>query len=103
MINELMESSKMAEKCPLPSLPSDQTTLCLSCKPSPAHSGLGRSDLFGNDLDIPGSPISMSSAPTSPTPDPYQDDNLLSLPTKVKELSADLVTHGPNEKRYGFP
>ncbi|KAH6710614.1 SNF2 family N-terminal domain-containing protein [Leptodontidium sp. MPI-SDFR-AT-0119] len=99
MIDDLVGGSQRRKQGVPPNSEISLSTLCLECRPQPVHCGFGRQDLAMGDLDIPDSPMSTG---LSPTPEVCQDYTIMSMPTKIKELAADLVSHGSNEKSVVF-
>lgn len=98
IFHDLVGDSQVSrlDVAPAPGIsPSD---LCTECRPSATKCTLERLDHLSVDLDHPNSPMSMGSSP-APSVDREQDELLLSMPTKVKELVADLVSHALEEKR----
>ncbi|PVH71620.1 hypothetical protein DL98DRAFT_471471 [Cadophora sp. DSE1049] len=91
-------------ECSQPEIGSDQPTICPSCRPRPNLFTAERASLCTGELRVPDSPMSMASPSVgpSPTPEISQDNNLLSMPTKIKELLTDLTTHGFDEKSVVF-
>ncbi|KAG4433796.1 hypothetical protein IFR05_010710 [Cadophora sp. M221] len=99
MIDDLAGGSQRRKQGLLPNSENGVSTLCLGCRPQLLNCGFGRQDLSTGDLDMPDSPMSTE---LSPTPDVCQDHTLLYMPTKIKELAADLVSRGANEKSVVF-
>ena len=100
LVEDFMEDQFSADQPPCHNVHNNHQPLCGSCEFESVDSVLEPAS-SAHRLDLPRSPVSFELSPPSTEEDEELPlESLDSMPTKIKALVADLLQHGPNEKRW---